>query len=182
MHPTALSSGAFTILWLLLAAPVEAQALPAEPDLTPGSRIRVTTVAPKRRLTGTLVGVAGDSLRLAVGSRDTVGVSLPLVTRLEQSGGSRANYAKGALIGGGVGLALGLGLGALADAARNLGCESPTCDRPGNLGGSLAIGGLAGAGVGAGLGALLASAFRKERWQPVVRPGRSVGVGVRLGF
>ncbi len=175
-------AGTLTLLLVLPGPRGHAQGTSSRPDLLPGARIRVTTSAPARRVTGTLIDVGGDSLRLAVGKRDTVGVPLSAVTRLEESRGRRANYTKGALIGGGVGLALGLGLGALVDAARNLGCESPSCDQPGNLGGSLAIGGLAGAGVGAGVGALMAGAFRKERWQPVARPGRSVGLGLRLRF
>lgn len=107
---------------------------------------------------------------------------LSSVTRLEESQGRRANYTKGALIGGGVGLALGLGVGLLVDFGRSLGCESTSCSQASNLGEALALGGLAGAGVGAGVGALLPGAFPKERWQPVARPGRSVGIGLRLRF
>lgn len=173
--------GVLAVRSLLPVVPGHAQATPSRADLVPGSRIRVTTRAPSR-MTGTLIDIGGDSLRLVVGKRDTVGVPLSAVTRLEESRGRRANYTKGALIGGGMGLALGLGVGALADGLRNLGCESATCDNPSHLGGALAIGGLAGAGVGAGVGALLAGVFQKERWQPVVRPGGALGVGVRLRF
>jgi hypothetical protein len=170
---------------LFLPAPrshVHAQVTSSPPDLSAGSRIRVTTSPPSRRLTGTLVTIGNDSLTLAVGKRDTVRVPLAAVTRLEESRGRRANHAKGALIGGGVGLVLGLGLGAVADGLRNIGCESPSCDNPSNLGGALAVGGLAGAAVGAGTGALLAGAFKGERWQPLARPGGSLRFGVRLGF
>ena len=173
-------AGTLTLLLLLPGPRGHAQGTSSRPDLLPGARIRVTTSAPERRVTGTLIGVEGDSLRLAVGKRDTVGVPVSAVTRLEESRGRRANYTKGAVIGGGVGLALGLGVGLLADFGRSLGCESPSCTS--NLGEALAIGGLAGAGVGAGVGALLAGAFPKERWQPAARPGRSVGLGLRLRF
>lgn len=173
-------AGTLALLLLLPGPRGHAQEMSSRPDLLPGARIRVTTSAPSRRLTGTLLGVEGDSLRLAVGKRDTVGVPLSAVTRLEESRGRRANYTKGALIGGGIGLALGLGVGLLADFGRTLGCESSSCTS--NLGEALAIGGLAGAGVGAGVGALLAGAFPKDRWQPVARPGRSVGLGVRFRF
>ena len=173
-------AGPLTLLLLLPGPRGHAQGASSRPDLLPGARIRVTTSAPSRRVTGTLIDVGGDSLRLAVGKRDTVGVPHSAVTRLEESRGRRANYTKGALIGGGVGLALGLGGGLLADFGQSLGCESTSCTS--NLGEALAIGGLAGAGVGAGVGALLAGAFPKERWQPVVRPGGSVGLGLRLRF
>lgn len=173
-------AGTLTLLLLLPGPRGHAQGTSSRPDLPPGARIRVTTSAPSRRVTGTLIDVGGDSLRLAVGKQDTVGVPLPAVTRLEESRGRSANYTKGALIGGGAGLALGLGVGLLADFGRSLGCESTSCTS--NLGGALAIGGLAGAGVGAGVGALLAGAFPTERWQPVVRPGASVGLGLRLRF
>ncbi|HSB54604.1 MAG TPA: hypothetical protein VLD58_09620 [Gemmatimonadales bacterium] len=173
--------GMLAVLSLLPALPGHAQATPSSSDLVPGSRIRVSTGVPSR-MTGTLVDIGGDSLRLVVGKRDTLGVPLSAVTRLEESRGRRANYTKGALIGGGIGLALGLGVGALADGLRNIGCESPSCDNPSQLGGALAIGGLAGAGVGAGVGALLAGVFQRERWQPVVRPSGALQVGVRLRF
>lgn len=178
---------ATTICWtlaflLLLPAPRgQAQVTPSVGWPT-GSRVRVTTIRPLRRLAGTLVGVDADSLRLAVGQRDTLALPLFAVARLEESRGRHANHTKGALIGGGVGLAAGLGLGALADGLRNIGCESPSCDNPSRLGGALAIGGLGGAAVGAGVGALLAGAFRAERWQPVARPGGALGIGVRLGL
>lgn len=173
-------AGVFILLGFVPVPRNHAHAQSSTPDVLPGSRIRITTSQPSRRMTGTLVGIDGDSLRLAVGKRDTVGVPVAAVTRLEESRGRRANYAKGALIGGGAGLALGLGVGLLVDFGRSLGCESPSCTS--NLGEALAIGGLAGAGVGAGVGALLAGAFPKDRWQPVARPGRSVGLGVRLRF
>ncbi len=167
---------------VLLLAPLprgHAQAAATRADLLPGSRIRVTTGAPARRVTGTLVGLDSDSLWVAVGKRDTVALPLSGVTRLEESRGRRANRRKGALIGGGVGLALGLGVGLLVDYGRSLGCESASC---GNLGEALAIGGGAGAAVGAGVGALVAGAAAKERWQPVLPPGRALGFGLRLRF
>ena len=172
--------GILNLLLLLPGPRGYAQGASVRPDLLPGARVRVTTSAPSRRLTGTLIDVGGDSLRLAVGKRDTVGVPLSAVTRLEESRGRRANHTKGALIGGGVGLALGLGVGLLVDFGRSLGCDSSSCTS--NLGEALAIGGLGGTGVGAGVGALLAGAFQKERWQPVVQPGRSAGIGLRLRF
>lgn len=179
MRPIKLA-GTLTFLLLLPGPRGHAQETSSRPDLLAGARVRVTTSAPSRRLTGTLIDVEGDSLRLAVGKRDTVGVPLSAVTRLEESRGRQPNRMKGALIGGGVGLALGLGVGLLVDFGRSLGCESSSCTS--NLGEALAIGGLAGTGVGAGLGALLAGALAKERWQPVARPGRSVGIGLRLRF
>jgi len=175
-------AGTLTLLLLLPGPRGHAQGTSSQPNLLPGARIRVTASAPSRRVTGTLISVEGDSLRLAVGTRDTVGVPVSAVTRLEESRGRRANYTKGALIGGGVGLAVGIGVGLLVDYGRSLGCESISCNQASSLGGAMAIGGLAGAGVGAGVGALLAGAFPKERWQPVVRPGGSVGLGLRLRF
>ncbi len=145
------------LITLLLALPIprgHAQAA-ARADLLPGSRVRITTSGPSRRLAGTLIGLDRDSLWMAVGKRDTVALPLSLVTRLEESRGRRANYRKGAIIGGGVGLVVGLGVGLLADYGRSLGCESVSCSQS-NLGEALAIGGLAGAAVGAGVGALVA--------------------------
>jgi len=86
------------------------------------------------------------------------------------------------LIGGGEGLALGLGLGAAVNSLAEGVCETPSgC---GNLGQSLAVGGAVGAGLGAGVGALLALAFKGEGWQPVagVGPRPKATVGLRLRF
>lgn len=161
--------------WLL------GQGQPLGADLPRGTRVRVTTIAPAPRVVGSLVAVDGDSVRIVKSHRDTVALPLASVTRLESSAGRRPNYGKGAVIGGGVGLAVGLGLGAVGNGLAEGLCETPSgC---GNLGQSLAIGGTVGAGVGAGVGVLLAAVFKGERWQPVTRPGIGTRtIGLRLRF
>jgi hypothetical protein len=160
-------------------SPLASQKLPAT-SIQPGARVRVTGGMPARRYVGSLVAVDGDSLRLAGKRGEVEALPLRSVIRLEQSAGRRPNYTKGALIGGGVGLALGLGVGAVGNGLAEGGCEGPgDC---GNLGQSLAIGGAVGAGLGAGIGVLLATVFKGERWQPVagLAPGQKIGLRLWL--
>jgi hypothetical protein len=179
---TASWSGSLSLFVLLTCPdPLPAQAQTGE-DLPPGSWVRVTTTAPARRFAGSLVRITRDSLLLSKTSRDTVALPRASVTRLERSAGRRPNYTKGALIGGGAGFALGLGIGAVGNGLAEGGCE--TASGCGNLGQSLAVGGAVGAGLGAGVGVLLALAFKGEGWQPVagVGPRPKTTVGLQLRF
>jgi hypothetical protein len=155
----------------------------AQADVTPGTRVRVSEAA--RRFTGTLDAVDERTLTLREQSDAApVTLSRAQIVRLEVSR-KPSRRAKGALIGGALGVVAGLVL----MAAEGSSCP-PEQDPFGicsDLSGPefyVASAGLLGA-AGAGLGALIA---RGEKWETVptnrlrVTAGASPSGGVRLGF
>jgi len=133
-----------------------------------GTRTRITSPAlgPGRRV-ATVVGYRGDTLVLRPeGTRDSVGVPLTDVTRLDVSLGRQTHVRKGLLVG----LLGGAAVGAVAAyaaydehpcEANQLICLGPMYSRGQEtlLGG--ALGGLLGAAVGGVAGAI----WRTERWE-----------------
>lgn len=139
------------------------------PTPTPGARVRYAArYDPGRFATVRLVfldpdslvferfdpGVSGQEGRWVVGSLTTDSLA-----HLQVRTGRRGNAARGALIGGGAGLALGLLCAASIDEDQWF---QPT---PGEC---LASGVLSGAGFGLLIGALV----RSDVWSPVVLPTR----------
>lgn len=144
---------AAALLLCLSGGTVEAQ------TVTPGERVRATTGEANYRITGTLEEWRRDTLYVISdgGSEGTVARPLALgsLSRLEVSEGHRSNAGKGALIGGGIGLALGGAFSLIA--APRVDTEVPTSDY-------LLLTGIAAAG-GAGIGALIGSFSKSERWR-----------------
>jgi hypothetical protein len=133
--------------------------------LTAGTRIRLTTTgaAPgeKRTVTGTLLGHNAETVTVnptKLGGGEVIPRSS--IAALEVSKGR--HRSKGALIGGAIGLAVGIGLVASGD--RGIGCGGGECLCGGGGCGALYLGvGGAAAAIGAGIGALAA----RERWEAV---------------
>lgn len=101
---------------------------------------------------------------------DTLRVALTQVTRLDVHRGTKGNAGKGALIGGSVLGAAGLGLSILFVAG---GCEfvdSSGCDGSGPA--VIAIGTAITFGAGALLGAVTGAFIKSDRWEevPVYQP------------
>ena len=154
----------------------------------PGAQVRVT--APDvgiNKQAGRLTAVRADTLIM-----DTLRVAVASVTKFEVHRGRKSNARKGALIGGGVRGAGGLGLsilwvaGGCEWAGSYGGCE--TGEAAAAIAGTTAI----TFGVGAGLGALIGAFIKSDRWEEVpldrlrvsVVPQRGgrFGLGVSIAF
>ena len=151
--------------------------------LVPGSRVRVkapTLVAP---LVANFLEQRGDTLVFIEDGRGRGLWSFGIgqIERLEitagESGRNKRPIAKGAVIGAGVGLALGILFAAVAEPSDSTKEYSK------------ALSGLAGAGVGAGVGAYFGSRVKAERWVNVPLPGRlslrlngRSGIGIAIGL
>jgi len=137
-----------------LAAPAGAQSsLPLSVD----QRVRVETAG--STITGRVVAVSPDSVRLAVEGQDQVTIATPTVRRVDVSRGSgrkTKKYAiRGAIISGAIGA---ISLGLQHDSVGETGSSVPKAAALGAWSGAL-FGGLVGAGIGASRGA--------DRWEQV---------------
>jgi len=130
----------------------------------PGARVRVT--APDvgiNKQAGRLTAVGADTLIM-----DTLRVAVASVTKFEVHRGRKSNARKGALIGGSVLGAGGLGLSILWIAG---GCEDWSSSYDGcEVGEAAAVTAATTAitfGVGAGLGALIGAFIKSDKWEEV---------------
>ncbi|HEU5170870.1 MAG TPA: hypothetical protein VFU46_10040 [Gemmatimonadales bacterium] len=149
---------------------------------TPGARIRLATADGPTRI-GRLVALDADSVRVVDSAGTELAYARADLRRLETYVGRRSSLgrgaARGAMIGGGVGLLIGI----LAST------EEPTFVCEG--GGCIAAGTAAGALWGVVIGGVIGAATKHDQWerlnaapmQPEVRPiahGTSVGLTVRF--
>jgi hypothetical protein len=139
-----------------LATPVGAQSsLPLSVD----QRVRVETAV--STITGRVLAVSPDSLRLAVDGKDQVTIATATVRRVEVSRGSVRKAAvkkyaiRGAIIAGVIGA---ISLGLQHDSVGESGSSVPKAAALGAWSGGV-FGGLIGAGIGASRGA--------DRWEHV---------------
>jgi hypothetical protein len=148
----------FGTLLAATAALLSAWAVEAQP-LRPGDRVRVT--APPLGLdarSGALVLLDSENLVLDGSQRLTIPIDA--VTRIEVSEGRRGNAGKGALIGAGAALAVGLVVFSKAEGGGHCsGSEEGTGFCLAYLGTGVALGAVGGLIVGL--------AIRTERWRPV---------------
>ncbi|HEY7614639.1 MAG TPA: hypothetical protein VH764_16700 [Gemmatimonadales bacterium] len=163
-----------TLLLLLTPALLPAQEATVP---RPGSRVQVHLTDPTPRVVrGTLLSAESGSYRLLRdGGRDTLAFSTAAVSQLDTTAGRRTRAGKGALLGGGIGMAAGLALGLAATAEGCNGfCEDPS---PGEIGAvSLIVG-----GMGAAIGALIGSATHSDRWVPASGPRTGIGLAPTIG-
>jgi hypothetical protein len=142
-----------------LAAQVESPLVPVD------SRVRVTRYEPSGlELVGTVTAWRADTLTVAAESGAPFSTPLSNLARLEVSNGTKGHAGTGALIGGGIGAALGL-VAVIAVA---------TDDDPGEwfepTTGEAAVGAVLLTASGAALGALIGALIRSEDWQDVWLP------------
>ena len=138
-----------------------AQARASSVPVPPGSRVRVKTPTLVAPLVANFLEQRGDTLVFIEDGRGR-GVwsfSLSQIERLEMTAGeadrNRAPIAKGAVIGGGVGLVLGVIFASVADPSDESRKYSPV------------LSGALGAAVGGGIGAYFGSRVKAERWVEV---------------
>lgn len=188
----------FTLVALLALLPMQ-RARCQDALVEAGTRVRVrtaptaglagSTATADARLVGHLQGSSGDSLWIRVGSADGPLVSIERadIRQLQISDGRRRNPGKGALLGAGV----GLGVGVLAAATLD-DCTVGTsrfwfdlCEGEEDV---LILGSMV---AGAAWGALIGMFIKSERWVDVPpaaltlgpdRGGMALGVGLRLRF
>jgi hypothetical protein len=150
-------------------------------DLVPGARVRVTapgTIA--GRLEGTVSSRTADSLVVLTNAPAQYRIALRSVESVEVSRGTSrsAGATKGALWGGGIGLAISIPLSGDAESRRS--ADGGTMS-PANF---IAIETIGGAMIGAAIGAMIGS----EQWARYASPvrvnvGRNGGrVGAALSF
>jgi hypothetical protein len=178
------------VLFLSLCLAPDRSALGAQalPQLAPGTRVRLTSLAPEhRRLTGEVVVSSADTLAVTYWTgtrRDTVALARGVVTALDVSRGRRANAAKG--------FAIGALAGAVAGTVIYLGQERCTPDAFICLefGPEQVIPPMAA--IGAAIGLVVGLASHTDRWEQV-RPARALlasalvraapeGHGIHVGF
>jgi hypothetical protein len=121
---------------------------------------------------GTVAALEANRLVVNAEERaDRLAVPLADVTKLEVHRGKKPNVVAGALIGGGVGAALGIALAA--------GCDGPDiCES----GGAYVIAVPAAAALGAGLGALIGWLIKVDRWVEVPVEQIRVGISPRTEY
>ena len=162
----------------LLSQSVAAQTSGATVSLAPGSRVRVKTPTLVAPLVANFLEQRGDTLVFIEDGRGRGVWSFDLaqIDRLEttrgQVGRNSKAMQKGALIGGGIGLALGIVFAATFD---------PSSDnRRYSRVQTGIVAGLAGAGFGFFIGSLQTS----EAWVPVPLPKQApeFGAGLRLSI
>lgn len=149
------------------------------------------------RITGTLVALGRDSVRVSPRLGDTATVALESIDRFEISFGQRyallESVGAGALIGGGF-------LAVVAAASESGSCSaSEFCVLDYSRGDAALIGGVLGAVAGAIIGGIVGAVRTTERWERIAVPvprtgvslsglsvmppvGRSTTVAVRLRF
>jgi len=173
---------AFVLLGLAcLSQSISAQRPSNAVPLTPGSRVRVKTPTMVVPLIANFLEQRGDTLMFIEDERGR-GVwsfGLSQIERLETSAGeagvNKAPIARGATIGGGIGLVLGVVFAASAtpsDSTKEY---------------SKIMTGVAGAGIGALIGAIIGSRAKSERWVAVALPRKlslvpNRGGGFTLSF
>lgn len=179
----------------VLSILLSALAMPTRPltaqDLVPDGRVQVRQCPPAgvqglcRTWQGAFQSLDGNNLILRESSGVLSSVAWTPTTRVKVPRGRHGYVGQGALLG----LFLGIGVGAAAEAPRSEDCEPP-CGIATPIG---AVGGLA-------LGALIGAVVRTDRWVVVEQPrapgGRSVvsfslslptrstpaGIGLRYRF
>ena len=132
----------------------------------PGERVRVTATG---SWTGVLQASGPDSISFLVdGSSERLSIGWASVEQLEVSAGRKSRW-KGALVGAGVGGAVGFEGGLVFDEGGLSNCRSlnPTCDSVSGW----RLAGYAGAGMLAG-GVVGALVHRGERWRAAVIPAQ----------
>ena len=170
-------------LALLLAAPTaSAQTAPVES----GSRVRVTT--DQGQVIGIVRSMRNGSIAMIDQSGDSLLVERSDVRSLELSQGWKSNGRRGAKLGSGAGLLIGIALGALvgSDGDRTGAPGSDAFENLETYGRAMTYGiaGLVGGGV---IGYAVGLRSRSEEWQPAdfdrpmafSSPGR---IGLRLSF
>jgi hypothetical protein len=178
--------GLVLVVQLLGASWLQAQQVP---ELTEGSRIRVSTepdVVRPNPLVTTLVRLTPDSMTVMASSGGAdLAIPHSAVTRLEVSGGKQGR----ALRGLGIGMVAGAVVGGLAWALGSSSCEGELCgtgfdDALSATVGAVAL--VAGALGGATVGLIIGAASPGERWDPVPLADRSAlpetGHGYRVGL
>jgi hypothetical protein len=155
----------------LLSSLVPAGRIAAQADGTP---IRIQTrTKPGKWITGRAAGITADSVGLAQSSGnvvtrsyDTLRYARTELARMEVSRGHKSNVGRGALIGGGIGLVLGVACVAATSEDDWGGCEG---------GSEVAVLTL---GFG-GLGALFGALSHHELWEEVAVDAPASGGGHR---
>lgn len=138
-----------------------AQARPSTVPVPPGSRVRVKTPSLVAPLVANFLEQRGDTLVFIEDGRGRGlwSFSIGQIERLEMTAGeadrNKAPIAKGAAIGAGVGLVLGVIFASVADPSDESRKYSPL------------LTGALGAAVGGGIGAYFGSRVKTERWVDV---------------
>jgi hypothetical protein len=136
-----------------------------------GTRVRLMeSSASGHRITGSVVGSEGDTVRLVGDAGDVLLIPASAFTRYEISRGVRSNLGQGLGFGALVG-ALGGVIVGLASAEENSWVCSTSC--------SAVAGGVVFGGLGAIVGSIIGASTHRERWVQA-NSGAPLGVGLSL--
>ena len=134
-------------------------------ELRPGARVRI--VAPgvvAGRVEGVILGVQNDTMTFAPLQGAPLPIAVAMVTEAQVYRGksSRAGLKSGAMLGGGIGLALGVLSASFSDSPSG---ESGSSSAGTRVGGAIAI-----TVFGAGLGALIGNGRGGDNWVRLTLP------------
>jgi hypothetical protein len=165
-----------------LCAGLRPEALAAQQvSLAPGSRVRVQATTMVAPLVANFLEQRADTLVFIEDGtgRGVWSFAIDQIQRLERTAGegtrNRAPTARGAMIGAGAGLVVGLVFASAFEPSN----EERQYNRP--------LTGLIGAGIGGAVGAWIGSRMRAEQWVNVSLPGRLSLIpdfrgGLHVGF
>jgi len=174
--PLRLKALFLAVIFVCGARDAVAQTRSPSVGVVPGSRVRVKTPSLVAPLIANFLEQRGDTLVFIEDGRGRGVWSFDIdqIERLEmtagQAGKNKAPITKGALIGGGIGLAAGILFASVATPSDESREYSP------------ALSGALGAGVGAGIGALVGSRVKSEHWVNVPLPGRQFSLRMNGNF
>ncbi|MGH7753112.1 MAG: hypothetical protein ACREN5_09870 [Gemmatimonadales bacterium] len=179
-----------TLFPTLILAVLDAVPSPAQAQLAPGERIRVTTDGWRLKpMVGTLESIDQDTVRLRMAdSAASTPIPRAYIRRVEVSRGQRSNALGGAVVGAAFGAGVGVIVAQLSPRPKT--CRftgsywfcraTPGSER------NLASAALAGATLGAFLGLIKSAESSGERWERVplsqLRVGLVVGSDGRAGL
>lgn len=145
------------LLTCTIPLPAEAETAP----IAPGARIRLQVAAPEEHwIIGELLAATSDTLRVAADSGETTAIPAAAASELQISRGRGSHAGKGAVIGGSILGAAGLGLGI------GLAADGYFAAEPSEV---VALT-LLSASAGAAIGALLGWTSSSEKWEELPAP------------
>jgi protein involved in polysaccharide export with SLBB domain len=151
---------------LAIAAPVNSLIAQQDLPVSPGDRVRVSV--PDERAVGIVTSIRADSLVLNVESREApLALAFASLTKLEVSRGQKAQTGQGALIGMGVGAAVGAILAVSICSDGNCTESTSSDDQSGLALAAAVVLGVGAVALGAGIGALIGSNSKIERWETI---------------
>lgn len=164
--PARLTQVVFALALVAAVLPAQPPVIPAWP-IAPGSRVRIISpVLGRNSQTGSVVSATSDTLVFRRGEQSTsTAIGTPSIVRIDVAQGTHTNKLTGGLLG----LAIGVGAGAIIGDVTYKPCTN--CFDIFGRGGNVAAGSILGAVVGTVTGVIVGNR-QFDNWVPVTVPAR----------